>query len=262
MSLMRHYRNFIVKETRILLINDFVSTTRVALNLQESYLKKQGIETLSIPSACFSNTFNLGKPAYLDTTDYLTETLSVFEKFNYTYDGIFIGYVANKTQKDELTQLLQQHRSSLTLIDPIMGDKGQFYKSLDRRMISWYQQLVFHSQLFIPNMTEAQLLLGEHEIKVSLSEAEANDLLNRCRKLNHQSVIITSVIIDGVNAILLYDHRAQEYHKIEYKKIAGVHYGTGDLFSAIVFKELLQGASLKEACICAHQGVNDELINS
>lgn len=240
---------------KVLVINDFVNTSHVALNLQQAFLNDQQLDCISLPSALFSNTFNLGKPAMVDLSGYLKASLEQYNHLNFAFDGLLTGYLLNTEQVVLIEQWLRNQSETLIVSDPVMGDNGTLYQSLDRDIIKVYQRMVASSDVMVPNLTEAQLLL-DLEPDLVMTHKKALELVTRLQKMNHKSVVITSVPINGQALIYGYDHMKDQHFKVAYEAIAGKFYGTGDLFSVALFYQLLEVVGLEEAVHFASENVS------
>ncbi len=243
------------KNKQALLINDFVNTSHVALNLQIDFLNNQQLQCVALPSALFSNTFNLGKPYIIDCTEYIESSLAQYEALNIQFSGLLTGYLHNHKQVDLIKSWVNKHQDCLILVDPVMGDKGKMYQSLTKELACVYKEMVTISDVMVPNLTEA-LLLCDEELEINITESEIVELLMKLHQLNNKSVLITSVEIENESFIVGYDHRLDSVFKVKYEVIDGTYYGTGDLFSGALFYQLLNGLSLKAATELANENVS------
>lgn len=243
---------------KVLLINDYVSSHQVALKLQSAYFEKTAFEVFSLPTVLFSNTFNFGQPASLDTTEYVESSLGQYQKLNWVFEGVLIGYIHHEHQVAIINELITNNEDMLVIVDPIMGDRHQFYQSLDYRIINYYHQVIPHCAIITPNLTEAQLLIND-PLRALNDLSEVEELLYKLQKLNNKSVVITSVEINQENFVIGYDHLLDKTFKFNFEKQSGQFYGTGDLFSAVLFEQVLNGFTLEAAAHKAHDLVRSNL---
>ena len=82
----------------------------------------------------------------------------------------------------------------------------------------------------VPNYTEA-CLLADTPIAEQITPDEARALVDAVRELGAKSVVITSAVVNGTNAVIGYDHVAGEYFTIPFELIPVYFPGTGDTFS-------------------------------
>ena len=64
----------------VLLINDLPGYGRAALSLMLPVLSRMGFHVYNLPTALVSNTLDYGKFEILETTDYMKNTLLVWEE--------------------------------------------------------------------------------------------------------------------------------------------------------------------------------------
>ena len=116
----------------VLLLGDITGKSRVAVRMMTAALEARGHEVLSLPTALISNTLNLGQAQILDTTGYLLDALRTWEDLGVTYDFLCIGYVTGMAQAQRLAEIADaaRARSVPVLVDPILGDNGQKYRSV------------------------------------------------------------------------------------------------------------------------------------
>ena len=136
-----------------------------------------------------------------------------------------------------------------------MGDEGKLYNGVTPDTIKSMREMLSVAHLCYPNYTEACYLTGREYKPEGVSRDEAYSLLDHLHKIGSQSVIITSILIDGQPSVACFNHHNGEYFTLPYTEIP-VHFpGTGDMFSAILIGHLLNDESLKDAIQAAMDGV-------
>ena len=257
-----------------LILGDITGKSRVAVRMLTSTLEARGHEVLALPTALISNTLNLGKHAALDTTEYLLASLRAWEELGLGWDCVLIGYVTGLAQAKALCDVADRSRKrgAWVLVDPILGDGGRMYNSVTADQAEGMRLLAQHADIVTPNLTEAYLLTDTpHEGSFANGKETACDAFSGERKpaLDAQeaalgalsgdgkrSVLITSTIApDGGSMVLGYDAKAGERFAIPFERIPGRHFGTGDLFSALLTDGLLRGLTLEGAAREASEAV-------
>ena len=111
----------------VLLINDLAGYGKVALSVMIPVLSHMEIEVNNLPTALVSNTLDYGKFDILDTTQYMKNTLKVWEELNFHYDAIATGFIVNEEQAHLINDYCQKESKNgvIVLCDPIMGDEGK-----------------------------------------------------------------------------------------------------------------------------------------
>lgn len=227
---------------QILLINDMAGYGKVATAAMLPILSYMGLPVYNLPTALVSNTLDYGKFNILDTTDYITGVFPVWKELGFRFDAIATGFIASERQARIVSRYCLEQAASGTVIfvDPIMGDEGKLYNGVTPAAIRSMREMLTVAHLCYPNYTEACYLTGMPYHADGVTAAEARRLIDALREVGAKSVLITSILVDGVHCVEGYNHFTNEYFKLEYTEIP-VHFpGTGDIFSAVLIGHLLK----------------------
>lgn len=212
----------------ILIINDFVSLGKIAGKMMENILSYKGHNTFFLPTALIANNFSYGKNAILDCTTYLEDSLKNWDDLAFKFDLISIGYIHNTKQRDIIYDYIKNLSYETTvLFDPIMGDDGSLYPSIDETILNNYKSLLEIADIITPNSTEAKFLALDYE-KL---------------KKSGKKFIITSVKENDEYLVKGYD--TYDF-KVSFKKLPNRLTGTGDLFDGLFIAYYLEGFSIEE----------------
>lgn len=241
---------------KVLVCNDYPGYQRVALAAQVPILEQCGLEVLRLPTALFSNTLNYPEAARLDTTDFMKETLGVWERLGFSFEAVSVGFTLHAEQTYLLKEYcMEQRRKGVALFcDPVLGDHGKMYRSVTDEMKEAVRALASVSDYASPNYTEACLLTGT-AYKEAVSEGETREILDALTHLGIQNPVITSIPVNGKYAVAGYDGRKKEYFITHFKWIPVSYYGTGDCFMAYLMAGILKGDDLRRAVERSIQGV-------
>ena len=236
-----------VSNKQILLISDLAGNSKVGMGAMVPVLSYMGYPTFNLPTALVSNTFDYGKFSVMDTTNFIRETLPIWQELGFSYDAICTGCMFSEQQTRLVADYCRKESENNTVIfvDPVMGDGGRLYNGMTDKQVMLMREMVAVADLTYPNYTEAALLTGQPFRQEGLTTEEAHDMLDQLRALGCKSALITSCLINGKNSVAGYNHYNGEYFTLEYEEIPGLFHGTGDLFSAILVGHLLNGESLK-----------------
>ena len=237
----------------VLLLGDLTGRSRVALRMLCAVLEARGHEVLMLPTALISNTLNLGRHAALDTTDYLLDSLAAWEALGITADLAYIGYITGMEQAQRLASVADglRERGVPVVLDPILGDGGRKYNSVNEGQVEGMRLLMRHADLITPNLTEA-CLLAEEAYREDGGEVMAETLAQ-----NGCGVLITSARAEGGDAVI--GRTADEAFVLPYERVPGHRWGTGDLFTGLLIDGLLLGRTAREAARMAGAGVERQL---
>lgn len=238
-----------MERKQILLINDVAGNSKVGMGAMIPVLSYLGYPTFNLPTALVSNTFDYGRFAIQDTTEFIRQTLPVWKELGFSHDAICTGCMLMEEQVHLVANYCREQREQGTMVfvDPVMGDGGRLYNGMTMRQVELMRKMVSVADLTFPNYTEAALLAEMEYREEGISWEVAKELLNRLRKLGARSVLVTSCRCEGTNSVVGYNADEDEYFRLEYEEIPGLFHGTGDLFSAILIGKLLSGKSLRES---------------
>lgn len=230
---------------KVLLINDMAGYGKVALSAMIPVLSHLGISTYNLPTALVSNTLDYGKFDILETTDYMKNTLRIWDELDFSFDAISTGFIVNAEQAQIITDycMREAQKGKAIFCDPIMGDDGSLYPGMGKETVENMKKLSSCAQYLMPNYTEACFLSGKNYCK-NPSKEEVREIIDSLRDLGAKSVIITSVESEEGNYVACYDEREKRYFDLPYELIPVRFPGTGDIFSSVLLGCVMNGATL------------------
>lgn len=249
---------------RIVLINDLPGYGKVALAAMVPLLSRMGHYTYQLPTAVISNTLDFGKFRIQDMTDYMRDTIRVWDELGFDPDCICTGFVLTDAQVELIGEYINSrnpNKKRLVMVDPIMADGGRLYNGIGKERVTAMRKLVSYSDVMVPNMTEASFLTGIRPGQELATREGVRELVDGLRAISGKSVVITSVQIgeagndqipggdfpSGGHLVCGYDHERQEYFEVPYDYLPVRVAGSGDIFSAVMTGELLAGRALKDS---------------
>ena len=249
------------KNVPILLLSDFPSYGTVALRMASAVLGKLHYDVFSLPTTLVSNTLNYGKAEILDTTDYLFHSLSIWKELGFSFSALFIGFVLGETQAECIYQFAKEEKEkgSYIFFDPIMADHGKLYNGLQKKDIESRKQLMQVADCIFPNKTEACLLADLKTVPDNFNLDEAKELIYSLAQKGANSICITSMKIDEMPCIFLYEESTKEFHTLPYTERKLNLGGTGDLFSSLFIGKYLQVKNFLSAGEWTLQKINSIL---
>jgi len=221
---------------------------KVAMAAMLPILSNLGHSIYNLPTALVSNTLDYGKFTILDTTDYMVKSIEVWKELGFRFDCITTGFLASAAQVGIIRDFVasQKKEGLLVMTDPIMGDDGKLYNGVTQETVENMRRLIGVADVIVPNLTEAEFLTGLYEGREALTREEARQVVDALLTFGPRSVVITSGVEQetGSHVVWGYDHKTGEYFTLPYRFIK-VHFpGTGDMFSAVLVGELLEGKPL------------------
>ena len=249
--------------SKVLLINDLAGYGKVALSAMIPVLSHMQHEVCSLPTALVSNTLDYGKFEILETTDYMKNTLQVWEQLGFQFDAVSTGFILSKPQTGLVLDFCRAQKQKGTLIftDPIMGDEGKLYNGVGEETVTLMRQLIGAADYIVPNYTEAAYLAGVPYCREGCTRQELYDMAAALHGMGAGSVLITSarMLVDGGNPIQCvagYDAAADRYFILPYEELPVRFPGTGDIFSAVFMGHILKGENLRTAARAAMDTVS------
>ncbi len=194
-------------------------------------LQALGHEVMQIPTVLLSNHPGLGKPAGQSTSVALMadmfEALTTICAFN-NLAAIMTGYFTSAAQviavTKQISALKAQHENLHVLVDPVMGDHGKLYVSVDVAE-AIRDQLLPLATITTPNVFELVWLTGESSVIAAVS------------KLNIAETIVTSIpLADELETHLYADGNVFIRSIVRHKNVPN---GTGDFLAGCYLAERL-----------------------
>ena len=245
---------------RIVLFNDLPGYGKVALAAMVPLFSRMGHFPYQVPTAVVSNTLDFGKFRIQDMTDYMRDTIKVWDELGFDPDCICTGFVLSEEQveligdyirsrKPRIDEIQNVDNGRLVIVDPIMADGGKLYNGIGMERVAAMRKLVSYSDVMVPNMTEAGFLTGICPGRERASAAELRELVDGLHKLSGKSVVITSAQDSETDEHLVcgYDHKSGQYFRVPFTFLPVRVAGSGDIFSTVMTGKLLNGESLEAA---------------
>ena len=245
---------------RIVLFNDLPGYGKVALAAMVPLFSRMGHFPYQVPTAVVSNTLDFGKFRIQDMTDYMRDTIKVWDELGFDPDCICTGFVLSEEQveligdyirsrKPRMDETQKVDNGCLVMVDPIMADGGKLYNGIGMERVAAMRKLVSYSDVMVPNMTEAGFLTGICPGRERASESELRELVDGLHKLSGKSVVITSAQDSETEEHLVcgYDHKSGQYFRVPFTFLPVRVAGSGDIFSTVMTGKLLNGESLEAA---------------
>ena len=245
---------------RIVLFNDLPGYGKVALAAMVPLFSRMGHFPYQVPTAVVSNTLDFGKFRIQDMTDYMRDTIKVWDELGFDPDCICTGFVLSEEQveligdyirsrKPRIDEIQNVNNGRLVMVDPIMADGGKLYNGIGMERVAAMRKLVSYSDVMVPNMTEAGFLTGICPGRERASASELRELVDGLHKLSGKSVVITSAQDSETDEHLVcgYDHKSGQYFRVPFTFLPVRVAGSGDIFSTVMTGKLLNGESLVAA---------------
>lgn len=243
---------------KVIAAHDLSGLGRCSLSVVMPILSVMGIQACPLPTAILSTqTDGFNDFTFRDLTEdidsYFNHLYGNCEKFDAFYSG-FLGSVEQIEKIRTITKKVKDN--TLVLVDPVMGDGGEYYSTYTNEMSKEMTKLVSSAHIIVPNVTEASFLLSE-EPKKEYTDADIKSYIKRLATLTGATVVITG--IKGKGSIsCAFSHDGGITVGFQENKSLSCHYpGTGDIFASVMLGRLLKGKSLAESVADSADFVKD-----
>lgn len=236
----------------IIAVHDLSGFGKCSLGVVMPTLAVMGVRTYPLLTAYLSahTAFPAtGKEVFLDLTEEMGQVLEHWKVLGTKFDGFYSGFLGSPAQMDVLTACLRdfRHPGFLAMVDPVMGDNGQPYRTYTPQLCARMAELAAQADVITPNLTEAAILLGE-PYDPTPGRAKAEEWLKRLSLGGKRSVILTGLSFSpnalGAGSL---DRETGQVRIAQAPLAAGRFSGTGDLFASVALGRLLAGHDLHDA---------------
>lgn len=149
---------------RVLTIQDLSGFGRCSLTVILPTLSALGVQVCPLPTAVLStHTGGFPEVAMRDLTDFLSESLGLYQNLQLEFDCVYSGFLGSEAQIDVCADCLSHYANALKVVDPVMGDHGRAYRTYTPAMQRRMGELVRRADLITPNLAEAVQSLGKGE---------------------------------------------------------------------------------------------------
>ncbi len=239
-------RNF----KRVMAVHDLSGLGRSSLMAVTPVLSVMGVQVCPVPTAVLSSqTSGFTDYTFVDLTDTMPAYLQHWKNLQMDFDCIYSGFLGSAQQIDIMEQALQDFdgENTLVVIDPVLGDDGALYDTMDQKMVKRMQRLIGKADIITPNMTEVKLLLNLPP-DANLFAEHLPHLLPMLAAKGPENIVVTGVHKKSGGRCVCYYHKTdQQYQQIDYIELPISYPGTGDIFAAVLIGGLLQGRTLPES---------------
>lgn len=243
---------------KVACINDISCLGGASLTEIIPVLSSMGIRTLPVPTVVLStHSGGYDNYTYHNLTDHMVNQKKHWKDLGLHFDSIFSGFLGSVEQIKIVEDYMDtfSDESCLILVDPVMGDHGEIYSSIDEKIVSEMKNLVKRAHIVTPNLTEAFLLVGE-DYDPSPSKDKLIDLCKKISAMGPKDVIITSALEDNShisNAV----YTSDKFSLVQGAKVGYTFPGTGDIFASTLLGLLLNGHTLLDSVNIASDFIYD-----
>jgi pyridoxine kinase len=205
------------------------------------------IQCCPLPTSIFSN--HTGFPSFFfeDFTSKMESYIAEWKKLDLHFSGINTGFLGSADQIRIVSDFVRDFKTeeTIVIIDPVMGDYGNPYPTYTVDMCRRMKELIHHADILTPNLTEA-CILTDTPYRKNWKVAEVIALAEKLSCQGPEKVVITGIPQKSYVCNLCYE-KGQEPSIIKTQKIGTERSGTGDIFSAIISADAVNGVPFQDS---------------
>ena len=234
---------------RVVTIQDISCFGKCSITAAIPVISAAGIEVVPLPNMILStHTGGFSNIAKRDLSDFIAQTIDQWKDLDLKFDAIYTGYIGSIPGFGVVEKFIETFKSDQTLliVDPAMADNGKLYSGLCPDHPAHMAALCAKADVVVPNLTEAQFLLGKNFSPV-LSSDDVARLLDGLTQLGAKNAVITGIKTKDTMSSF-FKTQAGEHGSCETKRLVDTNFdGAGDVFSSCVVAALMLGTSLEKS---------------
>ncbi len=238
----------------VIAVHDLSCFGRCSLTVVLPVISSCGINCAVLPTALLStHTGGFEKPVYTDLSSNIYPIYQRWRQEGLNFKGIYTGYLGCSKQPEILIPMFKElsQGGAKIFVDPVMGDNGRLYSSIDPSLIEGMRKMVGVADIAMPNVTEACLLLDIPYREAPHDEEFVDSLLNGLISLGAKTAVVTGISRSVETVSVCYIDETGNKGSHQNKKIAGNFHGSGDMFGSVLVGKTMTGSPLGESVAMA-----------
>ena len=240
---------------KVAAIHDLSGYGRASLTTIIPILSNMKVQVCPVPTAILStHTGGFEGYSFIDLTDYMQEHIAHWKRLDLEFDCIYSGFLGSPKQIEIVADFIDYFgkKSKFIVVDPVMGDNGNLYSTMDNEMVVGMRNLIKKADIITPNFTEVMYLLGK-EYDKNIDIEKVKEYLKELSNMGPKIVIATSVPeieenkMDKKTSVVAYDRENDVFWRVSCRYIPASYTGTGDAYTSVVIGSILQGDSIPMA---------------
>ena len=256
---------------RVAAIHDMSGFGRCSLTVAIPVLSAMGLQCCPVPTAFLStHTGEFEGFTFLDMTDEMPALAAHWNTLDLHFQSIYSGFLGSERQIHIVEDFIRTfyRKDTIVVVDPVMGDHGEVYKTYTPAMCAGMAHLAAQADVITPNLTEAALLLNVPYHTLSADEAGCRAIVERLSLDGRRSVVLTGASASPeLTGAMYFDAKSGSSAMIQTSRVPGRFFGTGDVFASVLTGALVRGDSLDDATrqavdfirLCAERTVEQNL---
>lgn len=239
-------------QKKIAVINDISGFGRCSIAVSMPIISYMGIQCCPVPTSIFSNHTGFESYYFNDYTPYMPSYIDEWKKLDLQFDGIMTGFLGSKEQIEIVRDFIKWFKKEHTIVimDPAMGENGHPYPTYTDEMCKEMKRLIEYADIITPNVTEACILTDTEYKEQGWKKQELCEMAKRLLDTGAKKVAISGVRMGHYVGNVI-AQQGSEPVLIKHERIGAYRSGTGDIYSAVIASDSINGvdfmASVKKA---------------
>lgn len=233
-------------QKKIALINDLSGYGRCAITVELPIISALKVQCCPLPTSILSNHTGFDSYYFDDYTDKMLPFMQEWEKIGLCFDGICTGFLGSEKQIDIVRIFIEKFKTkdTVVIVDPVMGDNGEKYKTYTETMCEKMRHLVACADIVTPNLTEACIITGM-PYKENHNQKELQELAYKILSMGPERIVITGIQQNNYVANYCMERGQSTGYFVKCEKAGIQRCGTGDIFTSIIAAEAVKGTDFK-----------------
>ena len=235
------------RQKKIAVINDFCGFGRCSIAVELPIISALKVQCCPLPTAIFSNHTAYESFFCTDFTDKMNNYMSEWKKLNLKFDGILTGFLGSDVQIEIVKSFFEgfKEKGTTVIVDPVMGDEGRLYSNYPVALAKKMSQLLPFADIITPNLTEACILTGR-EYSDDVDGAVLYEICADLSAMGPEKIVISGIDKGDCLENFVYE-KGKEAVWVKVNKVGPCRAGTGDVFSAIIAADAVNGVSFLDS---------------
>lgn len=232
---------------KIVAIHDLSGLGRCSLTAAIPVISVQGIQVCPFPTAILSCQTGYTNFSFLDLANEMENYKKSLAENAFEFSGIYTGFLGSERQIDIVKDFINSQGDIFVLVDPVMGDNGEVYKTYTKNMCDKMKDLVSLANVVTPNLTEACILANIDYDTFIFTEGELLNISKKITRLGPKKIVITGIVQEDKIYNFAYESTKDSYFITECSYNGESFSGTGDVFSSVLCGRLMNNFDFNDA---------------
>lgn len=234
-------------QKKIAIINDMSGFGRCSIAVELPIISKMKIQGCPLPTAILSNHTGFESFFFDDYTDKMTAYMQEWKKLDLKFNGICTGFLGSKQQIQIVEYFMEMFKTkdNITIVDPVMGDYGKLYPTYSMETCLEMKKLVRFADILTPNLTEI-CILTDTDYHETWTKAELDEMAAKLSDKGPEKIVITGIPCGNYIGNYCYE-AGKDSIILRTKKVGESRSGTGDIFSAIIAADAVNGVAFDKS---------------